>query len=345
MLLDLNHFGVTHNLHWKLQSLQILYMNKVNGNWQFFLSPILLVIAKWIPNVRVCFDITSFHIGWFKWCIEKASKIIGIQQGSSQTNIKFQHVASAQEKELCKTSSIIKSRGHTTWVPCLELEGAFSPKTGGLLITPWICIASPSLSFGGPCETSTPFLLQWENEFPTTQIPFINSLLYAFSSFLLSSNLLEVLCPLKSIHVIKFSITKTHSQNLIFLLALWTYWCLSSSWSPWNFHTLLLLLSSRLVINPSFHRSFLFIFSSPRTSHHWRYVHVYRFRAHIHSSLSWTQVVDFHLIIEDRVGNVGLISENVLSVPSRLHYCHDSCFTSRCVLFADFTQCPCLALW
>jgi hypothetical protein len=56
--------------------------------------------------------------------------------------------------------------------------------------------------------------------------------------FLLSSNLLEVLCPLKSIHVIKFSITKTHSQNLIFLLVLWTYWCLPSSWSPRNFYTL-----------------------------------------------------------------------------------------------------------
>ncbi len=31
----------------------------------------------------------------------------------------------AQEKELCKTSSIIKSRRCTTWVPCLELEGVF----------------------------------------------------------------------------------------------------------------------------------------------------------------------------------------------------------------------------
>jgi hypothetical protein len=70
MLLDLNHFGeslalkyVVPNLHWKLQALQILYMNIVNADWQIFLSPILLVIAKWIPNVRVCFDITSFHIG------------------------------------------------------------------------------------------------------------------------------------------------------------------------------------------------------------------------------------------------------------------------------------------
>ncbi len=83
MLLDLNHFGVTHNLRWKLQLLHILHMNIANANWQIFLSPILLVIGKWIPNVRLCFDITSFHIGWFKWCNEKASKIIYIQQGSS----------------------------------------------------------------------------------------------------------------------------------------------------------------------------------------------------------------------------------------------------------------------
>ncbi len=74
MLLDLNHFGVTHNLHWKLQSSQTLYMYIVNANWQIFLLPILLVIAKWIPNVRVCFDITSFHIGWFKWCNKKKEK-------------------------------------------------------------------------------------------------------------------------------------------------------------------------------------------------------------------------------------------------------------------------------
>jgi hypothetical protein len=32
MLLDLNHFGVTHNLHGKLQSLHILYMNIANAN-------------------------------------------------------------------------------------------------------------------------------------------------------------------------------------------------------------------------------------------------------------------------------------------------------------------------
>jgi hypothetical protein len=63
-----------------------------------------------------------------------------------------------QAKELCKTSSIIKSRGHTTWVPSLELEEAFSPKTGGALMRVWIRITSPFLLFGGPCETSTPFL-------------------------------------------------------------------------------------------------------------------------------------------------------------------------------------------
>ncbi len=53
MLLDLNHFGVTHNLHWKLQSLHILYMNIANANWQISLSLDLLLIAKWIPNVKV----------------------------------------------------------------------------------------------------------------------------------------------------------------------------------------------------------------------------------------------------------------------------------------------------
>jgi hypothetical protein len=49
-------------------------------------------------------------------------------------------------------------------------------------------------------------------------------------------------------------------------------------------------------------------------------------------------VVDFYLIIEDRVRNVGLICKGALLVPSRVHYCHDSCFTSRCFLFADFAQ-------
>ncbi len=79
--------------------------------------------------------------------------------------------------------------------------------------------------------------------------------------------------------------------------------------------------------------------------HHWQQVHVYRFRARstIHSSLSWTQAVDFHLTIEDRVGNVGLIGRHVLLVHSRFHHCHDSCFTSTRFLFADFTQCLYLA--
>jgi hypothetical protein len=76
MLLDLNHFGITQNLHWKLQSLQTLYMYIVNANWQIFLWPIILVIAKGIPNVRVCFDITSFHISWFKWCNKKEAKLL-----------------------------------------------------------------------------------------------------------------------------------------------------------------------------------------------------------------------------------------------------------------------------
>ncbi len=83
-----------------------------------------------------------------------------------------------QEKELCKTSSIIKSRGHTTCMPCPELEVAFSPTTGGVWITLGIHITFPFLFFRGPCERSTSFLLRRENEFPippSTQIPFINS--------------------------------------------------------------------------------------------------------------------------------------------------------------------------
>ncbi len=65
----------------------------------------------------------------------------------------------AQEKDLCKTSSIIKARGFTTLLPCLEIENAVSPKTEGVLITPWIGITSPFPFFVGPCETSTPFPL------------------------------------------------------------------------------------------------------------------------------------------------------------------------------------------
>jgi hypothetical protein len=79
--------------------------------------------------------------------------------------------------------------------------------------------------------------------------------------------------------------------------------------------------------------------------HHWRQVHVYWFRAHstIHSSLAWTQAVDFHLIIEDRVDNVGLIGKHVLLVHSRFRRCHDSCSTSTRFLFADFMHCLYLA--
>jgi len=66
---------------------------------------------------------------------------------------------------------------------------------------------------------------------------------------------------------------------------------------------------------------------------------LYRFRAITH--LSWTQV-HFLLIIEDRVCYLTLIGKHSLLVPSRLHCCDDSCF-ARC-LFADFTQCPCVAL-
>jgi hypothetical protein len=177
------------------------------------------------------------------------------------------------------------------------------------------------------------------------------TLVYVLSSLSALLKLLQVLYPLKSIHVIKCLHRNTDSQNLIFPIALWTYWCLSSSRSPWNFH------SSLTPFLPFLHKLFfshifLICFLVPWNfveglCHHRRQVHVYRFRAHstIHSSLSWTQVVDFHLIIEDRVGNVGLSCKHVLLVQSRLHYCHDSCFTSRCFLFADFTQCQCLALW
>jgi len=37
-----------------------------------------------------------------------------------------------------------------------------------------------------------------------------------------------------------------------------------------------------------------------------------------------------------------MIGKHALLVPSKLHYCDDSCFTS--CLFADFTQCPCVTL-
>jgi len=64
-----------------------------------------------------------------------------------------------QEKELCKTSSIIKPRGHTACMPGSELEGAFSPTIEGVLITLRIHITSPFLCFGGPCQTLS-FLLR-----------------------------------------------------------------------------------------------------------------------------------------------------------------------------------------
>ncbi len=57
--------------------------------------------------------------------------------------------------------------------------------------------------------------------------------------------------------------------------------------------------------------------------------------------LSCTQV-HFLLIIEDRVCYLRLIGKRSLLVPSRLHYCDDSCFTRS--LFANFTQCPWVAL-
>jgi hypothetical protein len=57
--------------------------------------------------------------------------------------------------------------------------------------------------------------------------------------------------------------------------------------------------------------------------------------------LSWTEV-HFLLIIEDRVCYSTLVGKRALLVPSRLHYCDDSCFTS--CLFPDFTKCPCVAL-
>jgi len=53
--------------------------------------------------------------------------------------------------------------------------------------------------------------------------------------------------------------------------------------------------------------------------------------------LSWTQV-RFLVIIEDRVCYLTLIGKHTLLVPSRLHYCDDSCFTT--CLFADLAQCP-----
>ncbi len=166
MLLDIDYFRVTHNLHWKLQTLYILYVNKVNANSQIFLSPILLVIAKWVPNVRICFDITSFHIDKFQRCNGKQAKWLVVNKEPHKLISNFNmYLWKAQEKDLCKTSSIIKARGFTTSLPCLEIEGAVSPETEGVLITPWIGITSPFLFFVGPCETST-LPWRWENEFP-----------------------------------------------------------------------------------------------------------------------------------------------------------------------------------
>ncbi len=102
----------------------------------------------------------------------------------------------AQEKDLCKTSSIIKARGFTTLLPCLEIEGAVSPETEGVLITPWLGITSPFLFFAGRCETSTPFPLRWEYEFsipPTSQIPLFNS-----SPLYVSSSLFALQKPARS---------------------------------------------------------------------------------------------------------------------------------------------------
>jgi hypothetical protein len=66
----------------------------------------------------------------------------------------------AQEKDLCKTSSIIKARGFTTLLPCLEIEGAVSLEIEGVLITPRIGMTSPFPFFVHPCETSIPFPLR-----------------------------------------------------------------------------------------------------------------------------------------------------------------------------------------
>jgi hypothetical protein len=94
-----------------------------------------------------------------------------------------------------------------------------------VLITPRIGMTSPFPFFVHPCETSIPFPLRWENEFsipPTSKFHSLTTLLYMFPlHFLLSKNVLEVLCPLKSIHVITCLHHKTHSHNLIFPLALW----------------------------------------------------------------------------------------------------------------------------
>ncbi|CAK9857089.1 unnamed protein product [Sphagnum jensenii] len=57
---------------------------------------------------------------------------------------------------------------------------------------------------------------------PLVKFHYLTPLLYMFPlHFLLSKNLLEVLCPLKSIDFIKCLHCKTHSHNLIFPLALW----------------------------------------------------------------------------------------------------------------------------
>ncbi len=176
---------------------------------------------------------------------------------------------------MCKTSSIIKSRARTTWVSCLELEQAFSPVTGGVLITPGICITSRFLFCGGPCETSTSFLLRRENEFSisaTTQIPFINSSRICFLFPFCSPKPARNPLPSQKHTCYKVSpsqhrFTKPDLSYSSLSLSLSPYWCVSSVRSPRNFHTLLLLLSSCFFINSSFHTFFLFVFSSPKISY------------------------------------------------------------------------------
>ncbi len=127
----------------------------------------------------------------------------------------------AQEKDLCKTSSIIKSRGFTILLPRVEIDGVVSPKTEGVLITPGIGITSPFLFSVGLREISTPFPLRRENEFPippTSQIPFINSSpLYVSSSLFALQKLARSPLPSQmDTHVIKCLHHKTHLHNLIF---------------------------------------------------------------------------------------------------------------------------------
>jgi hypothetical protein len=107
---------------------------------------------------------------------------------------------------------------------------------------------------------------------PPLKFHSLTPLAYVFSS--LSAFLKPARSPLPSqkhtcykVSPSQHRFTKPDLSYSSFSLSLSPYWCVSSVRSPWNSHTLLLLLSSCFFINSSFHTSFLFVFSSPKISY------------------------------------------------------------------------------